>query len=301
LLRNLAYLAEACVACRWLEGCNCTHIHAHFATNSTAVAMLCHQLGGLTYSFTVHGPEEFDKNQRIALTEKIERAAFVVAISSFGRSQLFRWCAAVHWQKIHIVRCGVDRRFLDAPLVPVPDTQRLVCVGRLCEQKGQLLLIEAVARLIQEGIDIELVLAGDGEMRSAVEKAIAGHGIAEHVRITGWLSSEQILGELRGARGLVLPSFAEGLPVVIMEALALCRPVLSTYVAGIPELIEPGQNGWLVPAGSVDALVDALRQMLVVPTDRLTSMGKKGRQRVLEAHDARTSALQLEALFSQYG
>ena len=136
----------------------------------------------------------------------------------------------------------------------MPAARRLVCVGRLCEQKGQLLLVEAAHRLTAQGVDFELVLAGDGEMRGAIEALITHHNLQGRVRITGWISGEQVRNEILAARALVLPSFAEGLPVVIMEAMALRRPVISTFVAGIPELVRPGEHGWLVPAGDVEAL-----------------------------------------------
>ncbi len=142
---HLIYFGEACVLCRRLRAAGIPHLHAHFGTNSTTVAMLCHELGGPSYSFTAHGPEEFDKPAALAMSEKIERAAFVIAISSFGRSQLFRWCHHRCWEKIHVVHCGVDRIFLDANPAPTPASTRLACVGRLSGQKGQHLLLEAAA------------------------------------------------------------------------------------------------------------------------------------------------------------
>ncbi len=235
---HLIYLAEACQILLWLKQENITHLHAHFGTNSAEVAMLVHMLGGPTWSFTVHGPEEFDKSHQIGLAEKIRRAAFVVAISSFGRSQLYRLVEHAYWPKIEVVHCGLDRKFLDeAPEQPL-SPRRLVCVGRICEQKGQLLLLEAAKRVAAKGVDFELVLAGDGEMRAEAEQFIADHELRSRVRITGWISNDQVRTELLGARALVLPSFAEGLPVVIMEAMALRRPVISTFIAGIPELVE---------------------------------------------------------------
>jgi len=245
----------------------------------------------------VHGPEEFDKPDSLSLGEKIEGAAFVVAISDFGRSQLFRRCSYGHWSKIHIVRCGVDAAFLrDGPQL-VPDNCRLVCVGRLSEQKGQLLLLEALGRLAAEGVAFELTLAGDGPMRSVIEEQVRRLSLDRQVRITGWLSNEEVRREIIAARVMVLPSFAEGLPVVIMEALALGRPVLTTYVAGIPELVASGINGWLVPAGSVDQLADALRQALETPRERLAVMGQEGAKRVAALHDATREAAKLAELF----
>ena len=128
------------------------------------------------------------------------------------------------------------------------------------------------------------------------------HGLQGHIEITGWASGAEVRQHIEESRALVLPSFAEGLPVVIMEALALGRPALTTYIAGIPELVEPEACGWLVPAGSVDALVEAMREALQTPEARLAAMGAEGRRRVLEQHDAKKAVVTLlEALRPQTG
>lgn len=297
---HAAYLAEACVLARWLAQSRVDHVHAHFGTNSAAVAMLAAALGGPGYSFTVHGPEELDKPQAIALREKIERARFVCAISSFCRSQLYRWAPPSCWSKIALVRCGVDLDFLGPGDRPLPREPALVSVGRLDAQKGQLLLLEALAALAAEGRDFSLTLVGDGELRGAVEGAIDRLGLRARVTVTGWASGDEVREHILGARALVLPSFAEGLPVVLMEALGLGRPVLSTYVAGIPELVEPRRSGWLVPAGSADALAGALREVLDAPDAQLAAMGEAGRRAVLERHDVRATAGALRALLERH-
>ncbi|MBA1320941.1 glycosyltransferase family 4 protein [Pseudomonas plecoglossicida] len=294
---HLIYLAEACRVVQWLQAFGAEHVHAHFGTNSTEVVMLANALGGPHYSFTVHGPEEFDKPQFLHIGEKVRRAAFVAAVSSYGRSQLYRWVAHAHWDKVKVVHCGLEAAFHAGPPVPVPAVPRLVCVGRLCEQKGQLLLLEAAQKLAAQGTTFELVLAGDGEMRAELETLIARHGLQGQVRITGWISSGQVREELLAARALVLPSFAEGLPVVIMEAMALRRPVLTTYVAGIPELVRPGENGWLFPAGAVQELAAAMADCLGQPDEVLQRMGDAAHQRVLERHDIDTEAAKLASYF----
>ncbi len=296
-VRHIIYLIEACLLVRWLRECEAQHLHTHFGTNPAAVALLTRILGGPPYSFTVHGPEEFDRPDALSLRDKIARAAFVVAISSFGRSQLFRWARLEDWNKIRIVRCGVDAAFLDAGPLPAADNSRLVCVGRLAEQKGQLLLVAAAARLAAAGYEFELVLAGDGPMRSMIEDAIRTHGLTNRVRITGWLSNDAVRREMAAARAVVLPSFAEGLPVVLMEALAIGRPVVTTYVAGIPELVHDGVNGWLVPAGDVAALTTALTQALDATPDELEAMGVAGAEAVQQAHNAANEAAKLAAFF----
>ena len=301
--RHFAYLAEACVLRDWMKRASVDHVHVHFGTNSATVALLCKELGGPSYSFTVHGPEEFDKPDLIRLSEKIEEAEFVAGVSSFGRSQLYRRVDARHWPKVHVVRCGVDSSFLDASSSDdggesFPTAPRLVCVGRLCEQKGQLLLVEAAARLKEAGRSFQLVLVGDGEMRPNVEQLIERYGLRETVMITGWMSGDDVRDELLKARAMVLPSFAEGLPVVIMEALGLGRPVISTYVAGIPELVENGKCGWLVPAGSVDALEVAMKEVLDADVADLARLGQEGRRRVAEFHDIRKNARTLRELIA---
>jgi colanic acid/amylovoran biosynthesis glycosyltransferase len=294
---HLVYLAEACRVLQWCKAFGASHVHAHFGTNSAEVVMLASALGGPPFSFTVHGPEEFDKPQFIHLGEKIRRSAFVVAISSYGRSQLFRWVEHAHWHKVKVVHCGLERAFHEVAPVPLPVAPRLVCVGRICEQKGQLLLVQAAGQLAARGVAFVLILAGDGEMRPEVESLIACLGLQGKVRITGWISNAQVRDEILAARALVLPSFAEGLPVVIMEAMALRRPVLTTYVAGIPELVRPGENGWLFPAGDVDELAAAMADCLALPGNVLQSMGDTAHARVLERHDIDTEAAKLSGLF----
>ncbi|MEF3075493.1 glycosyltransferase [Methylobacter sp. Wu1] len=285
VFRHLIYFVEACLLFRWLKKANVDHVHAHFGTNSTMVVMLAHLLGGPGYSFTVHGPEEFDKPEFLALKEKIEHCRFVVAISSYGRSQLFRWVPMEQWPKVKVVHCGLDEVFWDnkeSQVFTVSD--QLVCVGRLCEQKGQLLLLEAAKALADAGYSFSLVLAGDGPMRSELEQRIESYGLTDIVNITGWVSNEQVRELISSSRGMVLPSFAEGLPVVIMEAMALKKPVISTYVAGIPELVQHGENGWLVPAGDVEQLISAMRQLLDADDETLLAMGSKAYESVAREH-----------------
>jgi glycosyltransferase involved in cell wall biosynthesis len=184
---------------------------------------------------------------------------------------------------------------------PTEDKRRLVCVGRLCEQKGQLLLIEATRLLAERGVKFELVLAGDGEMRGDIEALVAKYKLTEVVRITGWISSDEVRTEILAARALVLPSFAEGLPVVLMEAMALRRPVISTFVAGIPELVEMGQHGWLVAAGNVEALAQAMDACLNTPLETMIRMGDAARAKVLQQHDVDKEASKLINLVLQPG
>jgi colanic acid/amylovoran biosynthesis glycosyltransferase len=294
---HLAYLAEACRILPWLREAGATHVHAHFGTNAAEVAMLAHALGGPGYSFTVHGPEEFDQPLALKLADKAQHAAFVVAVSSYGRAQLLRWIDPAQWDKVKVVHCGLDKSYFAPRPAPPPGTARFVCVGRICEQKGQLLLVEAVAKLAARGVALELVIAGDGEMRPQLEASIARHGLEGRVAITGWIGGEAVRDEILAARALVLPSFAEGLPVVLMEAMALRRAVISTYVAGIPELVRPGENGWLAPAGDLEALCGALEEAAACPVETLERMGNAAFQRAAARHSIDVAAGELARLF----
>jgi len=296
---HLVYLAEACRIEPWLRREGIEHLHAHFGTNPAEVAMLVRVLGGPPWSFTAHGTETFDNWQYLGLAEKIRRSAFVVAVSSYGRSQLYRSVGQQSWRKVQLVHCGLEPAFYVGQTIPIPIARRLICVGRLSGEKAQLLLIEATRQLAVEGVDFELVLAGDGPMRSELEALIMRHGLQARIRITGWLSADQVRAEILAARALVLPSFAEGLPVVIMEAMALGRPVIATFVGGIPELVQSGENGWLVPAGDVGALADAIQKCLEVPPKMLERMGESARKLALAQHDVDVEVSRLGALFKR--
>jgi glycosyltransferase involved in cell wall biosynthesis len=283
-LWHLIYLAEACWIAPRLERQGINHLHAHFGTNPAEVAMLTGQLAGIGYSLTIHGPEEFDRAPSIHLGEKIRRADFVVAISSYCRSQLYRNVEQNHWSKIKVVHCGIDSAFSALDTVTPSQAPRLVCVGRLCGEKGQLLLVQAAAILAQEGRKFTLVLVGDGELRPEIERLMDKYGLADHIEMIGWASADRVKQEILKSRALVLPSFAEGLPVVLMEAMCLGRPVLTTYIAGIPELVIDGKTGWLFPAGSEEELVRAMRACLETPIDILQTMGDLARARALARH-----------------
>jgi len=296
---HLACLAEACRMLPWLKSFGATHVHAHFGTNSAEVVMLARALGGPSYSFTVHGPEEFDKPQFLGIGEKVRRSAFVVAISSFARSQLYRWVEHAYWPKVKVVHCGLEPAFYNIAPVPPAVAPRLVSVGRLSAEKGQLLLVEAARRLTAKGIHFELVLIGDGKMRAELEALIVKHALGKQVRMTGLVTTERLREEILLSRGLVLPSFAEGLPMVIMEAMALRRPVLTTCVAGIPELIQQNKSGWLIPPGSIDALTAAMEELLSRSPEELRLVGESAYARVVERHSIDIEAAKLAALFRE--
>jgi glycosyltransferase involved in cell wall biosynthesis len=300
VVRHLVYLAEACLLRRWLAAAGAEHLHVHFATNPAAVALFCQLLGGPTYSITVHGPEEWDRPEALSLKEKYESASFVVAVSDFGRCQVYRWTALGYWPNVHVVRCGVDEAFLKADPESVPDTDKLVLVAGLVEQKGHLALIQALAWVRDAGATFRMVFVGDGPLRPVLESEVKRLSLTDRIEFAGWQSNAAVREHLRAARALVMPSFAENLPVAMMEALATGRPVLGTYIAGVPELVESGVNGWLVPAGNVGATADAILRILRTPVGDLTRMGRAGTERVRALHNATTEAARLRDLFATH-
>ena len=299
LVRHVAYLMQAAALRQEAARLGIDHVHSHFSNNAVAVAMLSRRLGGPSYSFTAHGPDEFLQAERQSFPEKIGQAAFLVAISAYCRELLTELAADERAQaKIHIARCGLAlERFTVAPPVE-SGNQTLVCVGRLCPQKGQVHIPAAVAALKPRFPGIKVVLVGDGESRDAIEREIARNGVAHEVVLHGWATNDEVRRVIAESRALLLPSYAEGLPIVIMETFAIGRPVISTTIAGIPELVDQ-ECGWLVPPGDHEALVAAMAAALVADPRTLHRMGLEGRRRVEEFHDRSRLATQLHELFGQ--
>jgi glycosyltransferase involved in cell wall biosynthesis len=191
----------------------------------------------------------------------------------------------------------MDDTLLRHASAPIPSAPRIVCVGRLHEDKGQLLLIEAVRQLRSEGLACELVLVGDGPLRAQIQARIAHLRLEEYIRLAGSVSSAELFRHMQAARAVVVPSFAENLPSVIMEAFALGRPVIATSIGGIPELVEPGVCGWLVPASSVEGLANAIREVLDTRIETLERMGREGARRVSDRFRSSSAAERLARLF----
>lgn len=298
MLAHFGYFLAACAVTRMCRAHGIDHLHAHFGTNPAAVAMLAKLLGGPRYSFTVHGPEEFDKAGTLKLADKVAHAAFVVAISSFGRSQLLRWVRREDREKVHVVHCGLQDGYGHGAPAVDPANNSFACIGRLSEQKGHAILIEAWRLLDARGIRPRLVLVGDGDLRPEIERAIAEYGLGDRIELVGWGDENAVRESIVASRGMVLASFAEGLPVVIMEAMALGRPVITTYVAGIPELVRDGIDGLLVPAGDAVTLADAIARLLAMDGTELSAMSDAARARVAGRHAIGTEAAKLSRLFA---
>jgi colanic acid/amylovoran biosynthesis glycosyltransferase len=297
-LIHFVYLLEAAYLCQLLRVRNVTHLHAHFGTNPAAVAMLARVLGGPPYSITIHGSDEFDAARSMSLDLKIRHSEFVAGISEFTLSQISRWIDQSDRPKLHLVRCGLDKSFLNGNgSVGTPETTHLLFVGRLTVTKGIFILMDALRLLKDKGVDCHLDIVGDGELRADLEESIIDLKLHDTVILHGAKSSDEVHEHLHRSRALVLPSFAEGLPVVLMEAYAAGRVSIASWVAGVPELIEPKTNGWLVTPGSVESLAKAMEEVLATPTKTLDEMASRGRQSVLLRHNAQTEATRLMTLF----
>lgn len=300
LLRHMAYLAEAARLLPELQKHRIEHVHVHFGTNAAAVGMLARLLGGPPYSITIHGPDEFDAPVGLSLSDKVAGASFICAISDFCSSQIRRWIAPQQWGKVHVIRCTVGESYSSAATSIPPDSRSLVCVGRFNAQKGHRSLLEGFALAVREGADARLVLCGDGELRGEIETFIRENGLGDRVEITGWVDEAEVRRRIEQSRGLILPSFAEGLPMVIMEAFALGRPVISSRLAGIPELVEHGRSGWLVTPGRADQVAAAIQELMSAPIHRLQEMAAIGRKAVLERHNTVVEGERLDRLFQSH-
>jgi glycosyltransferase involved in cell wall biosynthesis len=297
LVWQLFYFAEAGVLARWLQRSRAEHLHNHFGDVSANVAMLAASLADCPFSFTLHGPTEFFAPEAWRLDKKIGRAVLVIGITHFARSQAMVFSDSSHWEKIRIVHCGVAPEKYAAPTPPDVPGLRLLFVGRLTPLKGLRILFAALERIRRHRTDITLTVIGDGEELSwAKEEARRIGGI----ELLGLKSQSEVAEALAAADALVLPSFAEGLPVVLMEALATGRPVIASRIAGVGELVEDKVTGLLVAPGDVAGLEEAILALADDPNLR-ANMGAAGRARVQDDFDCRKEALWLLNLFRGRG
>ena len=298
LIWQLFYFLEAGVLADHLRRNNVRHLHNHFGNSSCSVAVLAAELAGIPFSFTEHGPAIFFEVDRWALPEKIKRARFVVAITHFCRSQLMLFSDPKHWDKITIVHCGVNPAAYRHD--PGGSGNRVAFVGRLDPVKGALLLIEAMAEVLKAHPDATLTLAGDGPARAGAEARAKALGIDTAIHFAGFMTQGQVADLLAQSDMLVLPSFAEGLPVVYMEALASRIPVVASRVAGVQELVEDGVTGYAVPPGDVATLADRMIRLMDDPA-AARAMGAAGRKAVEAGFDIRHEGARLAELFRNGG
>jgi glycosyltransferase involved in cell wall biosynthesis len=295
-LWNLFYFAEAVVLDHILTRGGVDHVHAHFAST---LALLTHHLSGTPYSVTIHGPDEFTDPVGSSLEPKIDAAEFVVAISDYARSQLMRYTDFEIWHKYEVNRLGVDPEiFRPTPGIDDEDSFNLICIGRLAPVKGQFILISALAELREMGHPARLLLVGDGPDRGRLEEAVDAAGLTDVVEFHGWLNQDGVQALLARADLFVLASFAEGIPVVLMEAMAARLPCVATRVNGIPELIRDGVDGVLVSPSSVTELVSAAAT-LIDSSDLRVRLAVNARERVVEAYNLRENSAALSKIFSR--
>ena len=285
----LLYLAEALLVGRWMRTRNLKHLHVHFGGAVASVGMLVAAAWRVPFSLTIHGPEELLNVDAYHLREKVTAAKFVFCISDFCRSQLCQLVRPALWGKFEVVRLGVD------PVILTPSSRtgsageesrplEIVCTGRLVPAKGQMVLLEALRLLRARGLVLKATLVGAGEELEALRDFSAQHGLEHQVVFAGGLSHPATLTHLRRADLFALASFAEGIPVALMEAMSLGLPCVSTTIAGIPELIRSGVDGLLVPPANAVALADALETLAADPRLRRT-LGAAARQRVIARYN----------------
>jgi len=298
-LLGLAHFAESAMLARELQRRKVEHLHNHFANSAATVGLLASRLLNIGWSFTMHGISETDYPAGLMLGRKIEAAKLVACVSYFGRAQGMRLVKPDHWDKMHVVRCGLpfDRLPLRQPRDP--DSRSIICVGRLSPEKGQSGLLRAFSGLAKKHRSLQLRLVGDGPDQAALKSLAAELGIASSVSFLGRLSEEETLEEIAQSDLLALPSFMEGLPIVLMEAMALGVPVVASRVAGIPELVEDGASGLLFAPSNWDELAEQIERLL---NDRALceAVAARGKAMVEAEFDVRKSATRMGRLFEDY-
>ena len=297
LLWSQFHFVEAMMFARMLSKADVSHLHVHFANSGATVGMLASHYLDLPWSMTLHGISETDYPAGLMLADKISRAYFVACASYFMQAQAMRVVPFEHWHKFHIVRCGLDLKNLSQiqNTSRVDNMPKLVCVGRLSPEKGHIGLVNVIHSLRQKGIDCTLTLVGDGPLRSEIETRRSVLGLEDRVFLAGFLQEHDTLAAIGASDIVVLPSFMEGLPVVLMEALGLGKPVIASQVAGIPELVVNGESGMLVTPSDLSALQDGIAKLLQHP-ENWTEMGNKGRLRVAEDFDIQRIATKMKSL-----
>jgi colanic acid/amylovoran biosynthesis glycosyltransferase len=292
---SLAYFAEAVVLARELRRRCITHLHNHFANSGATVGFLATRLLGMPWSFTMHGISETDYPAGLMLGRKIEAADFVACVSYFGRAQAMRLVEPDQWRKLHVVRCGLPLAALPAHAQP-SSGKRIISVGRLSAEKGQAGLLEAFAAVSRDHGGVELVLIGEGPERELLQSRAAALGIGNKVTFAGRCGEMETIEQIARSDILVLSSFMEGLPIVLMEAMAVGTPVIASRVAGIPELVEDGKTGLLFTPSDWDALAECIRRLL--ENDALRpKLARAGSAAVKREFDVERSARVMLALF----
>lgn len=299
-LKGLAYAVEATMIAKWMAEKSLSQLHVHFGNAGATVGVLVKALNACHLSYTIHGPDEFDDVEGQQLALKMAAADAVVCISQFVRSQLMRISSPRHWQKFEVCRLGVDpAKFKRTAGSDGASVTNLLCVGRLTPAKCQVLLVQACAQLRDAGTKFKMTIVGDGPDRSRVEAAVAEYGLQDRISLTGALTQDGVRDAFAKADVFVLPSLAEGIPVVLMEAMCSFVPCISTPVNGIPELIEHNQTGLLATPGDVDSLVAQLAHLCASPVER-ERLALAASRKVMASFDLSRNVRQLSQIFSKF-
>ncbi|MGA3039326.1 MAG: glycosyltransferase family 4 protein [Bryobacteraceae bacterium] len=291
---GLFYFIEAVAVGFWMRRHGLSHVHTHYAST---VAVLLRRIFPVTLSITMHGPAEFQDPAGSRLAAKVQASLFCCAISRYGVGQLMYACPYQEWPKLELTALGVDpHAFAPRPFRPSPAPFQIICVGRLAPVKGQHLLIAAMAALVQEGRQIRLRLAGDGPDRIALRQDVESRGLSDQVAFEGNVNQDRLLDLYRESDVLVLSSFAEGLPVVLMEAMSMEVPCVAPWVNGIPEIITHETDGLLVPPGDAGALEHAIGRLMDDAELRRT-LGQNARLKILQKFDLERNTEHLADVF----
>jgi glycosyltransferase involved in cell wall biosynthesis len=297
LVFHAFYLTEALMVGEWMRRRGFGHLHTHLGAQAATVGLLVKEVNGFGWSTTIHGPDEFYDARGQNLRAKVAAADFAVCISDYARSQLMKLSAPAHWDRLEVCRLGVDpERFAPRPFRADPDPFEILCVGRLTPAKGQHVLIEAVARLHRRGHRVVVRFVGDGPDRHSLEATARRLDIKDHVVLEGGVDQDHIADHYRRADLFCLPSFAEGIPVALMEAMAMEIPCVTTHITGIPELVTDGHDGRLVAPSDTSALAEVIAELVDDPDQRLR-LGRAGRQTVIERYHLGRSTEALAAIF----
>ncbi len=296
-IRNFLYFTEALIVGRWMQSRDLTHAHIHFAST---VGLLIAKTFPINISVTIHGPAEFKEPVSFHLREKIETAKFVCAISNYGRSELMKVSGPDQWAKLEVIPLGID------PDIFVPKAKsslertsfHVISVGRLSREKAQHILIQAVGRLVREGRRVRLSLVGEGPDRPGLEKEIVACGLLGSVRLEGSLNQDQLKVLYGESDAFALASLAEGVPVVLMEAMAMEIPCVATRITGIPELIENGVDGLLVAPSDVEQLASALA-LLMDDRDLRERIARSARLKIIRQYNLSKNTARLAEVFER--
>lgn len=300
-LWSMFHFAEAILLARRLKADGIGHLHNHFANSAATVGLLASRFAGTGWSLTLHGISEFDYPAGLLLRDKIEAADFVACVSRFGMAQAMRLIPPGQWSKLAIVRCGIDLADLPPRIDATSQGDRpvqVIAVGRLSPEKGQSGLLDAMEMVHRRGIPVTLTLVGDGPEGEALRAQVTRQGIGSVVRFVGRQDERATLALIAAADMLVLPSFMEGLPVVLMEAMALGVPVIATRVAGIPELVRDEVSGLLFDPADWVGLADAITRLAADQPLR-RRLAAKGRRRIESDFAIERAVAPLPALFGQ--